>query len=337
MLSKHLILGVLLGSLGSNSICMAQENLTLKAQENIDNKKPEGWHPRLLLKGNLSMGSSKSVVGQVDGDSTTLGANIDSGLDYKKELNEWRQTLTYSGATTRTPSIPQYVKSSDEFKYSTIFLRGLTAYPNVGPYARLEAKTSLFKGEDVRAESKAYLLKNSNENLGTHNVYRLTDSFIPLTTQESVGFFAKLIENKNTLLELRLGFGAIQVKTKGQLRVNDDANTANIIEVSALDDLSQSGIEYGFVFKGKWNANSDYSLTGDFLTPIGTEVDAGKECGDCDSLALTNVDLKAAITSKVSDWMNISYEYKALKQPEVLDKFQIQHGFVLNILYDIFK
>ncbi|MCB0356746.1 MAG: hypothetical protein KDD40_07045 [Bdellovibrionales bacterium] len=310
--------------------------LTIKDAAAVEakDKLKDGWHPKLKFKANLSLGSSQSVIGQVDGDSKTVGASVDSALDYKMGQNEWRQALTYTGSTTSTPTLPRYVKSSDELSYSTIYLRALEAYPQVGPYVRAEVKTAAFKGEDVRAENKTYQLEGVNK--GVHKVYRLTDPFVPLTTKESLGFFYQAIQRENTQLEFRLGFGAIQVDTKDQLRVNDNPDTADIIELSQLESMQQSGIEYGFVFKGKWNSTSEYSFAGDFLTPMGVDIDQGKECADCSTLELTNVDLKFALTTKVNSWASVSYEYKALKQPEVLDAFQIQHGLVLNLIYDVF-
>ena len=311
------------------------QELTLKTPQKVDEKLANGWHPNLKIKANLTVGSSKSVVGQVDGDSNTFGGSLDSGLIYKQQQNEWRQAFNYSGATTRTASLPRYVKSADELKYSTIYLRSLESFPQIGPYARAELRTSVFRGEDVRAEEKDYVIRGNNTPLGSHSVYRLTDPFIPLTTQESVGFFAKLIERKRTKLEIRLGVGAIQVRTDRQLRLDDDAKTPDVIELSRLDNLSQMGMEYGLIFSGQWNENSDYSLVANFLTPIGTEIEFGKECYGCNSWNLTNIDLKAVLSSKVSDWMNFSYEYRALRQPEVLNAFQIQHGFALNFFYDL--
>ncbi|MCB9025322.1 MAG: hypothetical protein H6625_03320 [Bdellovibrionaceae bacterium] len=310
-------------------------NIELQSQDPLDEKLPDGWHPSLKIKANVSVGSSKSVVGQTDGDSNTMGGKLEAALIFKELQNEWRQSLNYSGATTKTASLPRYVKTSDELKYSTIFLRSLKSYPMIGPYARAEARTSVFKGEDVRSENKTYVIQDTSTNLGIHNTYRLTDPFIPLTTQGSVGFFAKILERKKTQLEVRFGLGAINVKTDKQLRLKDDSKTEDIIELSVMNDLSQVGFEYGVIFKGKWNEASEYSLTADFLTPMGTEIAVGKECYGCNNWGLTNIDFKVDLSTKVCEWMNITYEYKALRQPQVLDDFQIQHGFVLTFFYDI--
>ena len=45
------------------------------------------------------------------------------------------------------------------------------------------------------------------------------------------------------------------------------------------------------------------------------------------------VNIKASVSTKINGWATLAYEYKALKQPQVLDKFQIQQGVVLNISY----
>lgn len=313
-------------------------SLTLKKQESMDSKIQEGWTPKLKVGSQFSLNSSNQVVGQKDGDSVTLGLNVKGGLTYKKDRSEWRQNLDYEGTTTKTPVLPRYVKSADKIDYKSLYLRGLEKYPWLGPYARLTASTALFKGEDVQSEAKEYInTSQSNLSLGTHNSYLLTDAFAPVTLSESVGFFAKLKETKTTLLELRLGVGAVQYQADGQLRVADDDTTTTKIELAELKNSSQVGIEYGLVFQGKWDDNSDYSLTADFLTPVSQDdIKAGEPCYECSSIELTSVDLKASFGTKLSSWAKLAYEYKAFKQPTVFDKFQIQHGVVLNFDYSIY-
>jgi len=142
-----------------------------------------------------------------------------------------------------------------------------------------------------------------------------------------------LIDRKNSALEIRAGFGAIQVSANNQHRVKDD-KTAGVVVIENIYSFDQKGLEYGLSWTGKWNATSDYSLTADLLTPLGEDIPVGDICANCSDSELTNIDIKAKIGTKISNWATLSYEYKAIKQPRLLDRFQILHGFVLNIVYE---
>lgn len=328
---RHLILLTLISI--APFVSWAQTDLVAKKEIPLDEKAQEGWTPKLKLSTNVSLQSSKQVVGQTDGDTYTIGGKIESAMNHKKDTKEWRNSLDYAGATTRTASLPRYVKSSDSLKFETTYLYGLESMPKLGPYVKGSAETAVFKGEDVRAKTVTY--SGTGINSVTADSYRLTDGFKPLTTKEAVGFFYKFIDRKNTKLEARMGLGGVQVSADGQLYVKKADDTT--VTLDTLESYSQSGLEYGLVWTGQWNETSSYSLTADFLTPFGTDIKAGKPCDDCKDLELTNVDIKASASTKVSDWATLAYEYKALKQPQLFNKFQIQHGLVLNIVYDVFK
>ena len=121
-----------------------------------------------------------------------------------------------------------------------------------------------------------------------------------------------------------------RILLKDQLVLDDDKDTASIIELKRLEDSAVSGIEYGFSWNGKWDDRSNYEFKGEFLTPIGEDIKAGEECADCSDMELTNVNVLLSFTTKLNDWANLKYEYKAIKQPKTLNEFQIQHGLVFG-------
>src|SRR5687768_6005352 len=98
-----------------SSLSLAQEvvpaPVTLKEAAAKTDVKEEGWKPTLTLSGNLSFGSNSDVVGQQDGDTTTVGTNILGGYSYFSNASEWRNNLTVKAATTRTPTLGRFVKS----------------------------------------------------------------------------------------------------------------------------------------------------------------------------------------------------------------------------------
>lgn len=312
-------------------VAFGQENLTLKQKAEIKNEQPPGWSPALSLTGNLSFGSNDNVIGQQNGDTVTLGSLISGGYSYYSPAEEWRNTFKFSAATTKTPTIPRYVKSSDELKIESLYLNTLEAVPWLGPYVRLSAETTAFKGEDVREAPTTYLFTETGTTF-TGSTLRLTDPFHPLTTKQSVGAFAKIIEESDMKLETRVGVGALQVGASDQYAVEDDSLTPEV-DVILLRSYEQVGVEGGFTFSGILNENSTYNLSGDFLVPLINDLRAGDNRS---TLELTNYELVAKLTNKINSWMNINYEYKLKKQPQLLDKNQIQHLLLLNLSYTIF-
>lgn len=297
-------------------------------------KAKEGWTPSLNLGAQVSFGSSSNVIGQPDGDSKTFGANLDGAYNYKHNKDEWQNSLKIKGASTTTPALPRYVKSSDELNFVSLYLHSLEAYPWMGPYVRVQAKTSLFKGEDVQAADKTYIKRTragATQETQTTSTLRLTDGFKPLSVKESVGVFFKLLEKPKAQLTARLGYGAIQVDASGQYAINDDDTTPQV-EVEELASYSQNGVEGGFVYKGKIDDKTSYSLIGEFLTPINPDLEAGDERDD---LEMTNRELTFKLTSKVYEWMSFNYEYSVKKEPQLLPRAQQQHLMSLSFAYSL--
>ncbi len=333
MLSKILfglfILNLVIGSIWSSAFADEATNLTLKAAEK-SLLKEDGWHFKLDLSGTVSLGSSDKVIGQQDGSSTTLGTDIVGAANYRKESHEVRNNLSIKEATSRTPAVPSYVKSADELKYDLTYLYSLESYPRIGPYAKASATAPLFKGESKTPTAETYSVNGSQV---TTDTLRLTDGLRPLETRQSVGFFAKAIDREKTKLEFRLGYGARQIKAKGNFAIQDDTATANLIEVVELTDFNQSGIEGGFDFNGRWDDKSSYGLTGEFLTPVTKSLPPGAP--NKSNAELTYMAFTAKLNTKLYDWAIVEYQFKTLNDPQLLDKWQTQQNLVLKFTYNL--
>lgn len=308
------------------------EELTLKETGKREDSLKPGWNYKAKLLSGLGFDSSHSVIGQEDGDTVKLDVNFDLGATHIAGSNEWRNTFKYLGVTSKTPSLPRYVKATDEAQLVSLYLRTMKNYPKLGPYVRASATAPLFKGELVTAAPQAYVNTSSGANLGSHTVLRVTDPFAPLTTKESVGLFWKALTKKNTKVEARIGAGASQTRGDGQLRVDDDDSTTEV-ELSRIKNVGQAGVELGLEWSGKWNKVSSYKLTFESLFPM-TEVKADSPCAKCTDLERAQVDIKASVSTKATESLSLAYEYSASKQPDLLNEFQIRHGFKLTYEYD---
>ncbi len=293
-----------------------------------------GWKKSANLGVNLSLTSSQDVVGQTDGSSQTYGLNLKGGFLRKGESNEWQNDFSYSGNTTKTPSVPRFVKSGDELKASSSFLHSLNSYPKIGPYARVEAAAPVFKGEDVRSENKTYNVTRANKTSFTQvgSSFRLTDGFKPLTTKESTGFFYKPVTEPKLKIETRAGLAALQVAAAGQYAVGGTNDSGEIV-VNELEDVSQMGIEFAGSVKGKFNETSTYELGLETMTPL---VSNKRDDDDRGAIRLTNVDGFAKLSSNLTSWASMAYDYKVKIQPQLVDRAQQIHMFVLNVNYNLF-
>ena len=305
--------------------------LSLPAMADEPAKKILGWTKNANLGANLSFTSSNSVVGQTDGSSQTYGLNLKGGMNHVTEKDEWRNTLSITEATTRTPSVPRYLKSSDDLKIESIYLYSLPSHPNIGPYVKGEASAPMFKGEDVQSTTKTYRVTSTNQAVNASS-FRLTDGFKPLTTKESVGFFWKAVQKENLKVETRVGFGAMQIDANGQL-TNGGPNAAGELQINELRDVSQAGLELAANVKGKIDEKSSYEAGVESLTPFINN----KLKGDTrNSMELTNVEGFAKLTSNITSWAAFSYDYKLKIQPQLQVRAQQIHMLVLNMNYNLF-
>jgi len=300
-----------------------------------DTPPPQGWSKAGTLGANLSFSSSQGVVGQTDGTSQTYGAALKAGTNYNDDNDEWRNSLSLLENTSKTPTIPHFVKSADELKLQSIYLYKYQNLPKVGPYANLEAEAPIFKGEDVRTSPQTYAVKRNGVTERTFNdsSTRLTDGFKPLTTKESVGAYWKPVQDEKIKVEARLGLGAMQIGANGQFSASSSPNSSGQIELTPLSDVNQVGLEAALNVKGKVNDSSTYEAGVETMTPFVNN----KAADDTrDAWGLTNIEGYAKYSSHITSWAALSYDYKLKIQPQLVTAAQQIHMLVLNLNYSLF-
>ncbi len=293
-----------------------------------------GWHKTAKLSTNLSLSSSQDVVGQTDGTSETYGLNLKSEFKRMGENDEWRTEGTLVTATTKTPSISRFVKSNDELKLNTAYLRFFNEKKTWGPYVRAEAAAPIFKGEDTQATATAYAVTSADRVTtvtAPQTSFRLTDGFKPLNTKESLGFFWKAVNEENLKVEARLGAAALQINASGQYAAKGK-NTAGQIQITELADVNQFGLEAAVSVKGKVDEKSSYEVGLEALTPF---VNNKASSDDRDALNLTNVDGFVKLTSNITSWASFGYDYKVKLQPQLTERAQQTHMIVIGISYNL--
>jgi len=304
------------------------------AEEDLVQDKPpeskqqdEGYHWFFTPGVSFAYGHSQDVVGQPDGHTITLAATVSTGQSYRKGIHEYRDVLTIKEAFSRTPVLDEFIKTTDDFKFEALYLIYLLEW--LGPYVRFSLQTQIFESFNVQPDTVnfniTYLDGSTEDRLGRR--YRLTDGWMPLTIRESAGAFAAPYKSEPYNIEVRAGFGGLHTIASDQFTVSGkDGDQVSIVE---LDDFNAGAVEIAVGLWGDlWEKKAAYKAGAEFLIPVVNDDALDRDPGE-----LTNMEFYAGITFKLLKWMSLDYQFKAVKQPQIVDEFQIQNNLLLTIGY----
>lgn len=295
----------------------------------------QGWDGELKLSGSVNLAQASNVVGQTDGVLFSLGGSLYGALDYVHASHEWRNALDLVETFTRAPGIDAFAKTTDMIEFDSIYLYHLSFLPWFGPFGRFGLKTSLLPGRDVRDGDPAYAILEPDGTLTPKGDGHLTDSLLPLRLKQSVGAFAKPLTQTPLTLEIRVGLGARQVFADDQFVLDpDDDDSDGVIQVKRLESYQQVGLEGSVLLNGKFSDGKiSYKLLAEVMAPFANSDTATT---DKSGFELTNLEFGAGLSVKIVSWASLDYEFKAIREPQILDTFQIQNNLLLSINYSLF-
>ena len=185
-------------------------------------EREDGWHPALTLGANLNLASNANFVGQVDGFSLLVGANIIGELRLIDGKHDWKNTISLNETWAKTPVIDEFLKSNDLLDVESLYR--FFAFAWGGPYARLNLQTPLFSAQSITAEPQTYVLEGQDPvaNGVLTDRFELANPFEPLTINESVGMFADPVTGPHLNVSLRAGFGGRHTFANGVRLITSD-------------------------------------------------------------------------------------------------------------------
>lgn len=331
-----------------------EAQLIPEISDNIVDYDRAGWHPRLKFNGTFSLGQSANVPGNTDGVSLQVGSLLHATADYlsRNQFHEWTNALIFNLGYSRTPVVDVWIKSMDTLEFKTAYLYHFPRINWVGSFFSFRVNTALLPAEEVRSEPVLFVRLHSGDQVsadvnglpvdenGTPLPYGrrsagsrigLTDAFAPLTLRETLGIFAKPISETPFNLDTRLGIGAWETFTRGGYYLDDNDDTP-FLELRKLQDSQQVGVELGIVANGMLRDDLlTYMVSALFMHPFYHSPDTEELKG----IELMNMEFEAALGIKVSEYLSINYSFKALKQPLVIDAFQIQNNLLISIGFDL--
>lgn len=329
-LSLRLPLVVVVLLAGSSAFALEQEHVDVDATDTDLSAVDNGWYHNVAVAAGLSFSTSNRVVGQEDGATTTISLNVNYDADLFRGQHEFQNTLSVTQALTRTPLVDQFVKSGDELFEEAIYYYHLRNAPWFGPFARASIRTALFKGFDVPADTTDYLVTRNNgttaERLERDRL-QLTRNFGPTTLKQSLGVFAEPSNDPALTIDVRLGFGARETFADGNFVIADDDATPEV-DVTELSDFAQVGAEAALVMTGTTpSGDVTYGASFEMLVPFYDSTDDS----DLNAWESTNYEAGANLAFIISNWVNVGYQFGALKEPQLLDEWQVTNQLLLTI------
>ncbi len=295
--------------------------------KSLDDESRKGFDGMLSIGANLNLASNSNVVGQDDGFSTLFGLSLVSGLDYLYKRHEVRNTLKVSESWARTPVLDEFVKNTDVLEFESLYNYFLLDW--AGLFGRLAMSSSIFKSEAITAIETNYSIARNDgtTDLQSSNRLELAGAFSPFTLNESLGVFVEPFNSKPLKLSIRLGFGARETFADGVLASQDDDATPEV-ELTELSDVYQAGAEGFAGVNGTVLEKITYEVGGSLLIPFINNDDTDRTAMD-----LARYGVVAQVGTNIFDWMSLNYQFRALKDPQLLDEWQVQNALLLTFNY----
>lgn len=299
----------------------------------------QGWDGTLQISANANVVSNSNVVGQTDGTSLLLGIGVLGGADYLRGRHEWLNTFRLNEAWTRTPVLPEFVKSDDLLSIESLYHYFLISW--AGLFAQAEASTALLRTWANTPEPVDYRITTrdgATELREDVQRLRLADPFQPLSLSESAGVFAEPVRTRPFNVSVRVGFGLRETFANGVLVVQDDETTP-VIEVVDLTNpdssltVFQGGLEGFLGLSGQVHDDRlSYDIGLSALLPF-----LNNDSEDRSAVELTRIGLVGGIAYGVFDWMSVNYKLRVLQDPQLLDEVQVQNNVLLTFNYTLIE
>ena len=295
----------------------------------------DGWDIGAKVGGTGSFLQNNNFVGQADGATIQFGALLAGKANLVAGDIDWQNSLSIEHAQLKSPNIDSFIKSADALELKSLLLYHIPGVSWVGPYARARAFAQIFPGSFISDAPQTVIRTNADGSVATsaeaaQKPIALTNFFEPLVLEQAVGVFFEPIKEKLVTINAKVGMGSQQVITQGGHTLTDNPDTAPI-ELTQLSNVISVGAEAGAEARGiiidevlSWNAN--LGLYYPFFNTSPVELEAGD---------LLHITAGGGLSLKLAKWVSVDYALKVIKQPFVLNDFQIQNAILITTGFDL--
>ncbi len=310
-----------------------------KKKKKAKKKLQDGWHPSLSAGFTFAFSQSQGVVGVQDGISMALGLLANGALVYRKGPHSWISTLGVVHTQSKTPGIDLFIKSADQFQLTSYYQYRFPRLKMLGIVAGAKFSTALLPGSLILAEDTA-IDKTPEDPTDFYDMaeaqkaYRLTNAFAPALFKQFVGGLLKPYVRKWLTIDIRLGFGSVEVWTQDGYVLDDNEDTEGILELKQLRDYQQVGGEVQVNITGTaFNKLLTYGFFAEVMFPFYTTIDTGNITG----AKLINTELKLALGIKLWKWVSLNYALALVRVPLIQEDWQVTNTLLVTVKANIVK
>jgi len=339
-------LPLLLAGLGVPDAVLAQEEEAVPVEDirdtideaDVEDDEPkEGWTVTLRLGGNFNLTDTRNFVGSEDGTTVQIGLLFEANAFLRAGQHRWNNELSIQHNQTLTPQLDRFVKSFDLLDLKSTYIYKLKKPDWLGPFGRFALQTPVLPFDVVRVDPFQITNEETGNELTSGPVapgdgFEITSFFEPLQLRESVGVFGDPVQEQAIKFEFQVGAGLQQIIARDGFAIQDEDTSGDVIQISVreIESVLEFGAEAETRFRGDiiedvfyWNF-----LANAFWAPVSTTDRPNDDFED-----QINLKLKGAIGVAVTDWLEAEYTLNVIRQPQVLDDFQVQNGFQLVLNY----
>ncbi len=288
-------------------------------------------HRDLLLSGivggGVSLSSQSNVTGVVDRTELTPNFYFDLLAQFAPGKHYFYGRFNSEEAFSRF-DWGHWVKNTDFIRLDTLYAYRLIKI--LGPYARFGVETTLFPGFLYFDEPRNVVPDKGAGKTGT-KVFRITDSFLPLTLKPGAGIRLNTLPSPWINLWALVGVGGRFISTGTTFKAADIPPTPEELasgkldpfEVEAVDSFRSYGIESTLVL--------NLSLTRWVIAS--TEFEGFVPFDDFEKPQLrwdTNLGLR------ITSFISVNYIYRLKYEPEFNEEYQHDHQVQLRFSYKFF-
>jgi len=315
------------------------DEIVKKKKKKAKKKKKDGWHPSLDAGFNFAFAQSQGVVGVPDGISMALGLLLNGGLVFTHGAHSWITTLAVVHTQSKTPNIDLFIKSADKLELASYYQYRFPRLKMLGVFGGVKLATALLPGSLIVTED-TFVDRTPNDptdfydSLEAQKAFRLTEAFSPALFKQFAGGLVKPFEKKWMSIDIKLGFGGVEMWGQDGYVLNDNKDTAGVLELKQLQDYQQVGAELQLTVTGTaFDKILTYGLHAEVMYPFYTSIDTG----DLKGAELFNTEFKATVGIKLWKWVSLNYALAVLRIPLIQEDWQVTNTLLLTVKANLVK
>ena len=301
-------------------------------QKKKKKKKKDGWFPTVKAGFNAAVSQSQGVVGVPDGTTLALGLQFFGGLTFRHGFHEWTSRLEIIHTQTNVPNIKPFIKAADKLDLESLYIFHFKRLAWLAVYGGLRLTMPLMEGNFVPENDTNLELTDKDGNVTNavafgQQPYRLNKGFSPLVFRQLLGALFLPFTRPYLSIAARIGPTAWEVFTREGYLKNDNKDTADLLELKQLEDHVQIGGEIQVALQGVvLDKILNYALRAEVMYPFYTSVDT-----DLDKAEMFNVEIAFNLGIKLWKWASIKYVLSVIRQPMILDEWQVINNLMLSV------